>query len=301
MDPVNEPRGVMALNLQGRSWKALLLGLYHKSRRDNVPNGAASLGFFLTLAIFPGMIFLMAVIPYLPIEHVDQAIMDLLRQALPPSAADAFTGVVNEVTSQRRRDVLSVGIVATLWSASTGMYAVMRQMNIAFGVAEGRGFLKARATALALTLLFGVLVLGAFSLVVAGGAIQDWLGQRFGFSDVLLGFFVVFRWVVIVLALLLAFALAYFLAPNKNQPFAIVTPGTVMATVLLIAASLAFSLYVSHFGRFGDTYGSVGAVAILMLWLYMAGLVTLLGAELDALLAERPRSSAGDAPELRKQ
>lgn len=296
--PVDEPRGVSALNLRGLSWKALILGLYRKSRRDNVLNGAAALGFFLTLAIFPGMIFLMAVIPYLPLEHVDKAIMDLLRQALPPSAAEAFTSVVSDFTSRRRRGALSVGIVATLWSASTGMYAIMRQMNIAFGVAEGRGFLKARATALALTLLFGVLVLGAFSLIVAGGSIQGWLGERFGFSGVLLGFFVIFRWAVIVLALLLAFALVYFLAPKKDQPFAIATPGTVVATALLIAASLAFSLYISHFGSFGNIYGSMGAVVVLMLWLYMAGLVILVGAELDALLAEHPRPSGGDAPDL---
>ena len=94
---------------------------WRKLKDDNVFNGAAALGFYLTLAIFPAMILTMAIIPYLPIERVDQAIMDLLRQALPASAADVFTGVVEDVTRQRRGGLLSFGILATLWAASTGI------------------------------------------------------------------------------------------------------------------------------------------------------------------------------------
>jgi membrane protein len=262
---------------------SFLATLWRELTEDNVWNGAAALGFYLTLAVFPAMIFVMALLPYLPIAHVDQAIMDLLRETLPPRTAQMFSGVVDEVVSERRGGVLTFGIAAALWASSSGMYAIMQQMNIAYDIDERRGFLAARATALTLSLLFMVLVVGAFSLVVMGGVIEDWLSVRLGLGDLLVYTFIVFRWVVIVLALLVAVALIYAKGPSRRRKFALLTRGTVTATVALIAASLAFRLYVTHFGNYGATYGSIGAVIVLMLWFYIAGLVMLAGAEIDAI------------------
>ncbi|HYH18851.1 MAG TPA: YihY/virulence factor BrkB family protein [Azospirillum sp.] len=264
--------------------KRFLRDLRRSVGDDNVFNGAAALGFYLTLAIFPAIIVTMNVLPYLPIDQVDQGIMDLLKQALPVQAFDIVEQVVEQVMSERRGGLLSFGLVATLWAASTGMYAIMRQLNITYGVKEARSFLRARAMALGLSLLFGVLVIGAFSLVVLGGIIQDWIGGRFGFSDALLTFFAVFRWVVIVLALLLGFAMIYRYGPNVERKFTFVTPGSVVGTVLLIAASLGFSVYTDSFADYDAAYGSIGAVVVLMLWLYIAGLVILVGSEINVLV-----------------
>lgn len=272
--------------------------LWRELSEDNVWNGAAALGFYLTLAVFPAMIFVMALLPYLPIAHVDQAIMDLLAQTLPPRTAQMFAGVVQEVTSERRGGVLTFGIAAALWASSSGMYAIMQQMNVAYDVDERRGFLRARGIALALSLLFVVLVVGAFSLVVLGGVIQDWIGARFGVSATLLNFFIVFRWAVIVLALLFAIALIYDRAPARRRKFRLVTRGTVTATAALIVASLAFRMYVANFGNYSATYGSIGAVIVLMLWFYLAGLVMLVGAEIDAIheaRAAQPRAAVSAA------
>lgn len=257
--------------------------LYKQIREDNVFNGAAALAFYLTLAIFPTLIALMALIPYLPIVRVDEAIMDLLGQALPQRAADVVSSVVQEVVGERRGGLLTAGLAAAVWASSTGMYAIMQQMNIVYGVAEGRPFVRARVTALGLTLLFGVLILGAFTLVVLGGVIQSWLAERFGLSDVMLALFVVFRWAVIVMSLVLGIALIYHFAPNRRRPLALLTPGALSATVLLVGASLAFRFYVDRFGNYSATYGSIGAVIVLMLWLYLAGCVILVGAEVDAM------------------
>jgi membrane protein len=270
--------------IHGLTTKQFLLSLKEEISNDNVFNGAAALGFYLTLAIFPAIILLMSIIPYLPIDRVDQAIMDLLGQALPAEAFDMVAGVVSEVTSDRSGGLLSFGVLGTMWAASTGMYAIMQQLNITYDVKEGRSFLHARATALMLSVLFAVLVIGAFSLIVFGGVIQDWIGNRFGFTDALLTFFVVFRWVVIVLALLLGFAIIYRYAPNVEQKFSFITPGSVLGATLLIIASLGFAMYTSNFADYSATYGSIGAVIVLMLWLYIAGLVILLGSEINALL-----------------
>lgn len=264
--------------------KQFFLNLKQEIDDDNIFNGAAALGFYLTLAIFPAIILLMTIIPYLPIEHVDQAIMDLLGQALPVEAYDIVAQVVSEVTSERRGGLLSFSALATLWATSNGIYAIMRQMNITYGTKETRSFVRARATSLVLSLLFGLLIIGAFTLIVFGGVTEDWIGSRFGFSEVLVMFFAAFRWVVIVLALLLGFAIIYCYAPNVEQKFSFVTPGSVFGVVMLVLASLAFSFYTKNFADYNATYGSIGAMIILMLWLYIAGLVMLLGAEINVLL-----------------
>lgn len=270
--------------IHGIPTKKFLRDLYQEINDDNVFNGAAALGFYLTLAIFPAIILLMTVIPYLPIDDVDQAIMDLLGQALPAEAFDLVQEVVSQVTSEQRGGLLSLSLLVTLWAASTGMYAIMQQLNITYSVKEARSFLRGRATALALSLMFGVLVIGAFTLVVLGGIIEDWLGSRFGFTGALLVIFVVFRWIAIVLALLLGFAMIYRYAPNVEQKFKFITPGSVIGVTLLIVASLGFSFYTSNFANYDATYGSIGAVIILMLWLYIAGLVILFGSEINVLL-----------------
>ena len=263
-----------------------LRALHREIERHDIFNRAAALGFYFTLAVFPTMIFLMALIPYLPIAHVDRAILDFIGQTLPPRTAQLFTTIMHEVLNERRGGMLTAGLALALWAASTGMYAIMQHTNIVFDVAEGRSFIRARATALALMLLFAILVLGAFSLVVLGGVIQDSLAYRIGVSAGLFDFFIVFRWVVIVLALVLAIALIYHFAPNRKRQFRFFTWGTATATILLILASVAFRMYVANFADYGATYGSLAGVVALMLWLYLAGLVLLLGAEIDSTAAQ---------------
>lgn len=271
--------------------RGFLNELFARIRDDQIFNGAAALAFYFTLAIFPTFVVLMALIAYLPIEHVGDAIMDLLRQALPGEAAQMFTGVVDQVTRQRRGGLLSLSIAGTLWAMSTGMYGLMQQLNVTTRAPEARGMLHARATALGLSLLFLVLVIGASTLVVLGGVIQDWLGARFGFSTALLTAFAAMRWVIIVSALALGFSLLYWLGPNVKRPLRWITPGSVTGVAVLVAGSLAFATYVAHFGNYNAVYGGIGAVILLMLWLNVVGLAILLGSEIDALVDGRRATS----------
>lgn len=272
------------MRIQGLGPKQFFRELIDAITDDNVFNGAAALGFFLTLAIFPGLIVLMSVIPYLPVDDVDKAVMDLLGRALPKESAVLVEGVVEEVTQEQRGGLLSFGLLATLWVASSGMYAIMQQLNITYGVKEARSIVRGRVTAIILSLLFGILVLGAFSLVVLGGTLEQWVTDRLGSPETLATVFAALRWIIICLALLLGHALFYKFGPNVEQRFRFITPGSVLGSVLLILASLAFSIYVRNFGNYGATYGSIGAVIILMLWLYIAGFVILVGSEINALL-----------------
>lgn len=272
----------------GLSWKVFgkrfATDLKNEVKNDNVSNGAAALAYYWMLAIFPAMIVLLSLIPYLHIPNLQQSVMDLLNQLLPGDASKMFTGTVQQVVSQRKGGLLSIGLLLTIWAASNGMYAIMQQLNITYDIKEGRSFFKVRGTAILLTALVGVLFIGGLSLVVFGGVIQNAIGSWLGQGAALTTVFAVLRWVIIGVAMILAFAVTYYFAPDVKQKFKFISPGSVMGVTLLILASLGFRLYTDHFGKYGATYGSIGAVIVLMLWLNITGYVILLGSEINSLV-----------------
>jgi uncharacterized BrkB/YihY/UPF0761 family membrane protein len=175
--------------LHGVTWKQFGSDLKREISEDHVFSGAAALGYYLTLAMFPALILMISVLPYVPVAHVDQAIMDLLRQVLPKQSGELVSGIVSNVASHRRGGLLSFSAIGTLWAATSGTYGIMQQLNITYDVKEARSFVKGRGVAVALSLICGVLVIGALSLVVLGGVIQgvdrQQLGLHLRLADVL--------------------------------------------------------------------------------------------------------------------
>ncbi len=276
--------GLTWRGVYGVPWKAFLKDLIGEIREDNVPNGAAALAYYLMLAVFPAMIFLLSLLPYLPIHNLQQSIMGWLSATMPGDAASLFSNTVNEIVRQPRGGLLSFGALFTLWAASAGMVAIMQELNITYDVKEGRPFWKTRGTAILLTLFFGVLLITAFALIILGGDFQNWLTARLNWGPVLVAAFTFSRWLIIVAALLLAFAMTYYFGPDVEQKFKFITPGSVLATSLLALASLGFRVYAENFGKYSVTYGSLGAVIVFMAWLNIMGLVILLGSEINALI-----------------
>ncbi|MNL34946.1 hypothetical protein D3C87_1569440 [compost metagenome] len=210
--------------------------------------------------------------------------MNSIGDTLPKEAASLLSGVISDVTANKHTGLLSFGILATIWAATNGMYAIMRQLNRIHDAKEDRPFLRARLVAAGLTFFFGLVVLGAFSLVVFGEYLQTWLIHQSAHEGAWFLFFKIFRWVIIIALLLSGFSLLYYFAPNVEQKFRYITPGSVLGSGLLILASLGFQYYVNGFSNYAATYGSIGAVIILMFWLYIVGIVILLGAEINAVL-----------------
>jgi membrane protein len=272
-----------------KDWKKLAVRLKHEVKQDHVSSGAAALAYYLILALFPALIFLLNLLPYLPIPNLDQAILALLHEAMPPDAANLVTGVVHEVTSKKQGGLLSFGFIGTLWASSNGMFAVMQQLNLIHHATEGRSFLKARGIAILLTILFGILLIGAFVLVVLGGQVQTWLASKFGLNEFILTLFAGLRWMIIFAAVLLGFELIYYLGPNIKQRFKWISPGSVLGVLLLSAASVGFRIYLENFNTYSATYGSLGAAIILLLWLYITGQTLLIGSEINTLLASESR------------
>lgn len=252
--------------------------------RDQISNGAAALAFYMVLALFPLAIFGLSILPYLQVENLEGAVMELVSEALPRAAADMLTSTVRSVVSQRRSGLLSFGFLFAMWSATNGLHGLMQQLNVIYEVEEGRPFLRARGLALLLTVTFFGLVVGALGLITCGGMLQAHISNQFGSSVVLRMTFAALRWVIIVSALHSAFALIYQLGPNLRGRFEFITPGSVTATGAMLLASLAFKNYVNRFSAYDALYGSLGAVIVLLLWLFAAGWVILFGAELNAVV-----------------
>lgn len=270
-------------------WKPCCKSIWREINEDQIANGAAALAFYMVLALFPCAIFSLSALPYLPIPHLQQAMMDLARDVLPDNAADLLTSTVQSVVSRRRYALLSFAFVFMLWSATSGLHGLMQQLNVVYEVEEDRSFLRARGVALLLAVAFFGLVLGAFALIICGGMLQAYIGNHLGWSQGLLALFAGLRWLIIISALHFAFSLVYSLGPNLEQPFVLITPGSLLATLALLGASMAFKLYVNRFSDYDALYGSLGAVIVLMLWLFAAGWVTLFGAELNDVLRRERR------------
>jgi membrane protein len=240
-------------------------------------NGAAILAFYMMLAVVPTAIFGLSSLKYLPIPSLEQAIFDLLQQVLPATAADLLRQTVQDVLGKGHPALLSFGLLFAVWSASTGLFAVMQQLNAVYGITERRPYWIARAISVALMLLFGLMVVLTFVLVIFGGTLQEWIGERLGWSPMLRLVFAVFRWLMILFFVLAAFAAMYRLGPNTEQPFRLFSAGSVCATLGLLVVSFGFKLYVSNFGSYDRAYGGLGAVIVLQLWLFIVGWMILLG------------------------
>ena len=260
--------------------------LWREIQDNHVLDGAAVLAFYFLLAVFPAAIFVFSLTPSLSIPHLQQAMLDLLSQALPGQSASFFQGTFQHAQSGGQ-GLLTFGAILTLWSGSTGVYALMEQLSIIRDAREGRPFWKARGIAILLLLLFAGVVVGFLSLVIFGGVIQSWLASLIGWSQALRIFFATLRWVIIAAALLLALALAYRFGPDAKTKFRFISPGNVIAAVLIALASIGFRFYVAKFGNYSATYGSLAAVIILMLWMYMSGLAVLVGCETDTIFDRR--------------
>ena len=266
-----------------RRWIDFAKALWRAFNDDDILNGAAVLAFFFLLAAFPAAIFVLSLLPSLSVPHLQQAIVDLLHQVLPEQSANLFESTVRYARSGGKEGLLTFGLIFALWSGSSGVYAITEQLNAICDHTDRRPFWKARGMAILLTVFFAVLTIGTLCLVILGGAIQSWIASFIGWSQPLRFFFATLRWIILVAAGLFALAVAYRFGPDVKARFRFISPGNVTAALLIAVASIAFRFYVSKFGNYGATYGSLAAIIVLMLWMYLAGIALLVGWEINKL------------------
>ncbi|WP_123041325.1 YihY/virulence factor BrkB family protein [Cohnella candidum] len=257
--------------------------LYVRFKDDDVPAMSAQLTYYLILAFFPFLIFLVTIISFLQLGG--NSVLDEFIRMLPADSADSLRKTLQEVTENRSGAVLSFGMLGTLWAASNGVGAIMKGLNKAYDEKETRPFWKTRGLSLLSTVVLAVVIAVSIPLLVFGHVIGEYIFRLLSFPQ---GFELIWgliRYAFPVAALFGVFALLYWLIPDRRLTFREVVPGALFAVVGWIASSLLFAVYVNHFGNYSKTYGSLGGVILLLIWLYMSANILLLGGEINATLA----------------
>ena len=274
-----------AWKLGGLSVGQLGKRLWNEINDDEVFDRSAALAYYFVFALFPLMLFMFAILGMIagPGTQIRNELMSYLGRILPGSASGLIDQVVTQTTQASSGGKLSLGILLALWSASAGVVAMMNGLNAVYEVKETRSFIKTRAIALGLTIGLSVLVISALAIILYGGSIANWIGTTLHMGSAFTITWSIVQWPLAVFFLVLSFALVYYFAPNVEQPhWAWLTPGALVGVILWIVASFAFKIYLSFSNTYSATYGSIGAVIILMLWFYVSGLSLLIGGEINS-------------------
>jgi membrane protein len=284
-------------DLPSRSWWAVLKRTIKEFKADNLTDWAAALTYYGVLAIFPAIIALISIIGLIG-PSATQPILDNLKALTPGPANDILSGAVKQVASSQGGASIAFvfGIVAAIWSASGYVGAFARASNAIYEVPEGRPFWKLRPVQLVVTTIMIFLLAACAIAVVVTGPVAQQLGDVVGAGSAAVTAWDIAKWPVIALVVSLMFSVLFYAAPNVKQPgFRWITVGGVVALVVLLAASALFALYVANFSSYNKTYGALGGVIAFLVWLWVANLAVLFGAELNAEL-ERGRELAAGQP-----
>jgi membrane protein len=253
--------------------------------RNDYLTQAAALAFYFFLALFPLLIFLAAALAYVPVPHLFDRIQHLLAVVAPPDVMSVVQRIFADIL-QRHAELLSASIAVAIVAASSGFDAMITALNLAYDVPERRPFLKRRVVAVGLTLLTGAGTVAVLAATVLGPRFGEWLVIAAQSGWVFAAFWPWLRWVAITLLTVLSVEVIYFVAPNVKQKVGRQIPGAALAVASWVGASWGLSWYLRSFAEYNRTFGTLGAVVALMLWLYLSALAILLGAELNAELAK---------------
>ncbi len=280
--------GSSALN-----WKTFAARIWTRINDHDIFGRAAQLSYYFLLAVFPLLLFLMTLLGYFAQAGSDlrDKLLTYLATVMPSSAVTLVQTTLDEISKARGGGKLSLGILAALWAASTGMGAISDTLNAAYGVKEDRPWWKVRLVAIFLTIMVTVFTMVALAIVFYGGHIGDRVAAHFGFSAAFTIAWKIFQWPIAIVFLLLTFDLIYYFAPNDSRPKRKWwTAGALAAVVLWLLVSFGFRLYLHFFNSYSVTYGSLGALIVLMLWFYFTGLAILIGGEINSELEQGARS-----------
>jgi membrane protein len=268
------------------SWTEILKRTAAEIGADNCLGLAAQLAFYFFLALFPALLFLVALIGYLPVENALAGLLEALGAVAPGAALTLLKEQLDELSDARHGSLLTLGIVGAIWSSSAAMVAIIDALNHAYDVPEWRPWLKRRTLAILLTISLALFIIASLALVLLGPALAGWAADRFGLAPAVETAWRLARWPVIFALVVFGVDLVYYFAPNRKARWAWITPGSLVATVLWIASSVAFRLYVTNFADYNATYGAIGGVIVILLWFYVSAFAILIGAELNGVIEQ---------------
>lgn len=261
---------------------------------DDCVGMAAQLAYYFALALFPALLFVVALASYLPYPVVND-VMAALAPIAPPAVLAIIRGQLESIVAGDDTGLLTVGILGALWSSSGAMTSIVSALNRAYDIPESRPWWKVRLLAVGLTIALVLFVLLSFTLIVAGPNAGHYLTGWLGLTDAFDMAWRALRWPLVFVLAVTGIALVFYYAPDADQDWVWITPGAILTTVLWVIFSMGFRLYVTEVGDYAATYGALAGAAVLLLWLYLSGLALLVGGELNSEIEHAAN------PELKSQ
>lgn len=265
--------------------KGFILAFLKRLKDADITGFGAQLAYFFLLALFPLLIFLLTLLPYLNFPPV--LVYIVLEDLMPEQVYTMIEGTIVEVLEKRNSGLLSIGIIGTIWSASNGVNALIKSLNRSYNKEETRPFLVARFVSVVFTLLLIFLIVVALVLPVFGKQIGLFLFSTFGLEADFLVVWNKFRTLLPPILIFSVLTLMYWILPNIKLYLKSVLIGALFATISWLLVSYAFSYYIDNFVNYSATYGSIGGIIILMLWLYLTGILLIVGGQLNAIMQQR--------------
>jgi len=267
--------------------KRALVRAYQDVVRHHTLQVAATLSYYFVLSVFPGLIFLSAVLGLLPRTDMFNQVLAFMSRLLPPDTMRIVGSVLHDVIAAHRATWLSFGMLGIIWSASSAFVAIIEALDIAHDAQDDQPYWKVRLLAVALGAICGGLLLAALAVMIVGPRFGDWLAAELGLSTIFAAIWPALRWTIAISFTVLAVELIYFLAPNVKQRFGASLPGAIFSVVVWNGLSSLLGIYFAHFANFNRIYGALAGFVALMTWLYWTSFALLVGAELNAELANQ--------------
>lgn len=281
----------------GLSLRDLAVRTYNETWEDGLFDSAAQLAYYFLFSLFPLLIFLTSIFGFVVGSdgELRDGLFRYLGTVLPGSALDLVNTVITEVSNSSTGGKLTIGLFLALWAASSGLEALTQSINKVYEIEETRSWWWRRLLSIFLTVVLAILIISALAIVLFGGQINDYMMAQLGFGTVLSVLWQILQYAIVLAFVMLAISLIYYFSPDiEEQKWRFITPGAIVAVILWLLISFGFRLYLSYFDSYSATYGSLGAVIILMLWLYFTSAAILMGSEINSVI-EDAMAKAGNS------
>lgn len=264
------------------SWQ-LSKRVYYEFNEDEVLTRSAALSFYFVAAMVPMLFFVVAVLGFFAQSHnLQSSLFNYAGRFMPPDAFTLLQKTLKEISSNTTGWKLALGLVLALWSGSGGISSVMDALNRCYHVTDSRPYWKQKLISILLTIGVAALTIVALVIVLYGGNIAQFVGSHTGLSEVTVMAWRILQWPLAIFFVVLAFALMYYWGPDADQRWTWITPGSLVGVLVWIGVSILFRVYLHFFNSYSKTYGSLGAVIILLYWLFITGLAILIGGEINS-------------------
>ena len=264
-------------------WKGLMEGA--------ITTRASSLAFNFFLAFFPSIIVFFTLIPYIPIEGLQETLMELLAVVLPPSTNEITFTTLDDIINNPRGGLLSLGFILALYFSTNGINSLIEAFNSSYHIREIRPLIQQRILSLGLTLLLSVMLIIAIGLIIFGTVVVNYLVENAIITSSAADLIIYGKWMVMLAMLFFGISILFHLGPALKSKWKLFTPGTLFATIFIIITSIGFNYYINNFSQYNKIYGSIGTLMIILLWMYFNSIILLTGFELNASISNAKQKS----------